>query len=231
MALTRTLAQLRNDVRKVCNVEGTTARERFPDADLNDYVNRGIAALYRLLTETTPDQRFLASSTVSTVAGTSTYALPADFETLISVDLTANGVKSWLSAYEPHERAALTDPSVTSSGVPFAYRIRAGNVELLPTPQSTYTAVLWYTPASGQPTLDATTVDTVARLDDYIVWYASRFVATKNKDWDLADRCTAFAAELRGDVEAMARSRDKNSPPRPVDVTQANRWGVRRLGR
>lgn len=230
MALTTTLALLRGNVRKYSDTEGTAALQRHPDADVNDYVNRALGAIYRLLTASLPDQRFLSSTTVSTVAGTLTYALPADFDHLISVDITANGVRSWLSAFEMHERAALVTGSTTFQGIPFCYRLRGANIEYLPSPSGVYASVLWYVPAVSQLSTDGATFDTISRLDDFVIAYAAKLVATKDKNWDLVGECRATMAELVSEIESVARSRDKNSPVRIVDECYANRWGRRSMG-
>jgi hypothetical protein len=225
LSLTQTLAQLRTNVRRMADVAGGTATQRHPDADLNDYVNRGIAALRRELDVAIPDQRFLTSSTVSTVAGTSTYALPAAFNHLVSVDLTAYGTKVWLVAYEMHERATLTTPDTTYSGVPHAYRLQGSNIELLPVPQGVFTLTLWYTADPSTLSSDAATFDTITRLDDYVIAYAAKLVAMKDKNWDLVQACDGMMTALREDVQFIARSRDRNSPSRPVDEMLADRWG------
>jgi hypothetical protein len=225
VSLTQTLANMRTNVRRFSDAGGTTALVRHPDADLNDYINRGLGSLYRKLTEAVPDQRFLSTTTINLVASTTTYALPADFDSLISVDLTANGVKVWLVAYEMHERPALTDPATSYQGVPFCYRLRGANIEYLPTPSSSYTSSLWYVPNVTTLAVDAATFDTISRLDDYVIAYASRFVAVRDKNWDLASMCKSMCAELEDEIVATGRMRDRNSPSRVVDERQANRWG------
>lgn len=227
MALTQNRGQIRGNVQKLANVAGTTALQRHPTADLDDYINRGIGSLYRILTAALPDQRYLASQSIATIAGTSLYTLAADFDSLISIDLTANGTKVWLEAYAMNERPILTDPASTYSGIPYTYRLRGANIELLPAPSAVYTSTLWYVPTSVQLASDGATFDTISRLDDYVIAYAARFVAIRDKNWDLARECKGIVDELRSEVETLARARDKNSPSRPVDETLANRWGRR----
>lgn len=229
--LTQTLLQLRTNVRRMANVQGATALQRHPDADLNDYVNRGIAALRRELDVAIPDQRFLASSTITTASGTSTYSLPADFNHLVSVDLTADGIKSWLEPYELHERAMLTDPTASYSGIPFTYRLRGSNVELLPMPGGVYTATLWYVTDPSTLASDGATFDTITRLDDFVIAYAAKLVSLKNNDQDRASACDGVMAMMRDEIAMIARSRDKNAPSRIVDEQLADRWGreLRRL--
>lgn len=232
MALTQTLEQIRTNVRNFADIAGTSALARHPDLTINDYINRALASLYRILTGALPDQRYLSSSTITTVAGTSLYNLPADFNHLISLDLTANGTKVWLEAYEMHERALLTDPASTYTGIPYTYRLRGSSaggtqIELLPTATAVYTGTLWYVPDPSQMSTDASTFDTISRLDEYLIAYAARIVFVRDKKPDMVAVCKDMIEELRRDVQTIARSRDKNSPSRPVDETLANRWGRR----
>lgn len=228
MALTKTRTLIRAAVRRFTDTGGTNALVRHPDADLNDYIDRALGSLHRKLNEFIPDLRVLSSSSISITSGTTSYSLPADFEALVSVDLTANGVKVWLEAYEMHERASLTDSGSSYSGVPQFYRLRGSNIEYLPSPTSSYTSVIWYVPTPTQFSADAETFDTINRLDDYLVAYASRFVAVKDKNIELVALCRDMMAELEADIALVARNRDRNSPPRVVDEWHADRWGRRR---
>jgi len=230
MALNQSLAQLRASVRKFANVQGTTAALRHPDADINDYILRAIGSLYRRLTEAVPDQRYLSTTTITMSSGVSTYSLPSDFSSLISVDMTALGMKVWLNAYEMPERPGLTDPATTFTGVPYGYRLRGqSNIEYLPVPSSNYTSTLWYVPDAQQP-VEGQDYDTISRLDDYLVAYASRIIATKDKSWDLVGECRNVCTELAEDIANIGRSRDQNSPARITDVYAYNRYGRRSWG-
>lgn len=228
MALTQTREQIRDAVRRFTNTQGASALLRHPDADLNEYILRGLSRLRFLLTQANPDQRYLGSTSSSTSDSVTLYSLPSDFGFLIAVDLVANGAKTWLTSYEMHERAALTSADQPSSGIPFCYRLRGGNIEFLPTPGGAYTYTLWYVPHTTEFTADASVLDTINRLDDYVIAYASRFVATKDKNWDLLGECKALMAELTGEIEVIGRSRDQNSLGRISDVHLADRWGRRR---
>ena len=229
MALTQTRTQIRANVRRVSDTGGTNALVRHPDTDINEYIDLALGALHRLLSEGIPDQRLLASTTVSlTLADGATYALPATFDHLISVDLSANGHKSWLTAYEMHERAALTSPDNTTTGTPFTYRLRGSNIEYLPAPAGSYSSTLWYVPTPTQFTADGDTFDTVNRLDTFLFAYAARFVGVRDKNTTLVGLCDELIGELREDIANVARNRDKNSPPRIVDESRANRWGRQR---
>lgn len=231
MSLNQTQAQILANVRQFASAAGTTDLLRHPDANVRDYINRALGSLHRKLTEAGVGNRYLSSQTVSIVSGTATYALASDFDHLISVDLTANGVKSWLVAYEMNERPMLTDANASYSGVPITYRLRGANVEYLPTPGGTYTSTLWYVPTPtnwSTGTSDASsTFDTINRLDEYLVAYAAKKIATKDRKWDLVKECDSVLAEIGEEIVAIGHSRDRNSPPRPVDEMRTNRWGRR----
>lgn len=226
MALTRTIDQMVSATRRATNALGTSALQRHPDADVFDYVNRGIAALDRILKLQDSGQRYLSSATVTTVSGTETYALPSDFMHLISLGGAIDGVQRWFTSYNMNERPHLIDTNVGWTGAPIYYRLQGANISLLPIPAAVYSLTLWYSP--NPSTLTTTqTYDTIARLDDYIVWYASKEIAKKDSNWELHDRLTADLSAMRSDIEAISRNRDQNSPTRIVDVTARDRRGLR----
>lgn len=225
MALTQTLQQMRDSVRKLADIEGTSSRARHPDADLNDYINRALGSLHRRLTIAMPDQRILAQDNIPTTAGVSTYGLPTGFDSLISIELTANGRRRWLTSYEMNERPALTSPEFPSTGVPFCYRLRAGNIEFLPVPNQDYNPLIWFVPTASQLSSDAQAYDTISRLDEYVIAYAARLVASKDRNDDLRADCTQRMGELESEIDVTARNRDRNSPPRIIDTRTRDRWG------
>lgn len=224
-ALNKSLLEMRNGTRKFANVQGTTALARHPDADVNDYINRALGSLHRKITTALPDQRFLASTTITTSSGQSTYSLVSGFDTLISLEMTADGRRRWLEAYEMLERPAIISPDVTTLGIPAVYRLRGSSIEFLPTPQDEYDILVWYVPATSQLASDVANYDTINRLDDYIIAYAARFIAIKDKNWDLAGQCKALIDEMTPEIEALGRNRDRNSPPRVLDTRTRDRWG------
>jgi hypothetical protein len=229
VALTQTRTQIRANVRRLSDTGGTNSLVRHPDADLNEYIDLALGSLHRALSEGIVDQRYLSSASVSlTQVLGSTYALHATFDHLISVDISANGHKSWLTAYEMHERPGLTSSDATVMGTPCFYRLRGSNIEYLPAPGGSYTSVIWYVPTPTQFTADADTFDTVNRLDTFLVAYAARFIGVKDKNTTLVGLCNELIGELREDIAMVARNRDKNSPPRVVDERIADRWGRRR---
>ncbi len=225
MALNQSQTQLLASLRKFTNQQGTTALLRHPDADLKDYINRALGALHRRLTAALPDQRFLASATLSITADISTYNLESDFDSLVSAELVRSGLRCWLQAYEMSERPLLADAS-TTHGTPLAYRLRGETIEFLPIPDGDYSCLLWYLPTTTQLTSGSDSFDTISRLDEFVIAYAARPIAIKDKNWDLVSACKGIIEELSAEIESLARSRDRNSPPRIVDqFAGSDRWG------
>lgn len=228
MALTQSLEQMRDALRRFCNVQGTTALIRHPNADLNGYLARGLSRLHFRLTQAAPDQLYLSTTAISTSEGVTVYALPTNFKHLISVDLVINGAKHWLESFEMNERPILTSGDQFYTGIPFCYRIRGGNYELLPTPSGVFTGTLWYVPTTTELASDASTLDTLNRLDDFVIAYAAQFVATKDGNATLMAMAQQVMGELEQEIEVIGRSRDLNSPSRIIDVYASDRWGRRR---
>jgi hypothetical protein len=217
--------------RRAANVQGATALQRHPQTDLFDYVNRGVAALDRLLKLADNGQRFLSATTFVTAPGTELYALPPDFLSLISLSGDIDGALRWLTSYEHNERPQLADDNAGWTGAPLHYRLRGGNISILPVPAAVYALTLWYAPAPATLTTGQT-YDTIARLDDYIVNYAARIIAKKDSNWELYDRLGLELAEMRGEIEALGRNRDMGSPARIIDVSARDRFGrMRRYAR
>lgn len=225
MALNKSLLEMRDGTRKFANVQGTTALARHPDADINDYINRALGSLHRRLTSAMPDQRILSSTTITTDVGVTEYDLPSGFDCLISLEMTADGRRRWLQAYEMAERPYIVSPDNPSSGVPLMYRLRGGTIEFLPAPDDEYDILVWYVPSASQLASDVTNYDTISRLDDYVIAYAARLVAIKDKNWDLVSACKQLIDEMGPEIEALGRNRDRNSPPRIIDTFSRDRWG------
>jgi hypothetical protein len=224
MPLTRSIDDLEDDVRFIADCDGTTGVERHSQANVFNLLNRGIGELHRELTALIPDQRVLGSTTVSITSGTAEYALPSDFYALISLYIEANGERFWPRQFQPSERSGLTNPQDTYTGIPYAYRIEAANIEFLPISSGSYTAKLYYAPNPSTLTTGQA-LDTVVRLDSYPVWYAAKEIAKRDRLWDLHDRCTADMVALRQEIATVARSRDRNESPRVAMGMHVDRFG------
>lgn len=227
MALTRTLAQIREAVQRTADVVAFT--DRHPASAINDLVNRGLGALHRLTMVVAPEFRPLASTTLTTDGTNTTFALPAGFRSLISVEYSdGNGGRIWMTPFEMHERAALYGDG-TEAVRATHYRVLGANLELLPKPPADHTVLVWYATTATQLAADADTTDVLDRWDDYVIWWAAREVADERGDYDRASRLDGKLTKLEAEIQVLARTRDVSAPSRPVDLRHADRYGRRRV--
>lgn len=216
MARTRTLAELRADARKYADQE--VATQRFPDAEVNRYVNEGIAACYDLLVEVYGNDYYGTSTTFSTVNGTRAYALPADFYKLHVLFRSTGSTEN-----VPLEPASTTDEVWLRNikGVyPTHYRLRAGYVDLYPIPGGVFTIENHYVPCVAVLSSDAATFDGINGWEEYPAVMAARTMATKDEDFELVAALSARLAELTERIRRMAPARDAGRAPRVKDT----RW-------
>jgi hypothetical protein len=229
VALTRTLAQLRDSTRRAADVVAFT--DKHPDSAVNDLINRGLGALQRLTAQVNPEFRPLASTTITCDGENTLFALPADCRSIISVEYTGDNSdeRTWLIPYEMHERAALTNTSTTlGAGHAHCYRQIGANLELLPLASEDHTARVWYATTATQLSDDADTVDVFDRLDDYVIWWAAREIAMERSDWERHSVIDGKLSAMTGDIMVLARQRDVSHPTRIVDMSHADRYGRHR---
>lgn len=223
MSLVTTLALMRTAVRATANVAAfTTVHD---DTRLNVLINQGLGALSRICRTTNPEFQPIASTPITTDGVATTYALPSNFRSLISVEYTdGDDRKAWLTPYEMHERAALTNAEITArAGRASSYRIIGTNIELLPKPETGHTALLWFATSVAQLAADGSTFDTMDRLDTYVIWWAAREIAMEREAWERHDRLGAKMSEMEAEIRILARSIDLSHPGRVVDRYLARR--------
>jgi hypothetical protein len=226
MALTRTLEQLREAVRHAADVVAFT--DRHSDAYVNDLVNRGLGALNRLTAVVAPGFRPLASTTLTTDGVATMYALPSNFRSLISVEYEMDGSRWWMTPYETHERAGLASPDEQAQATRARhYAVIGDNIELLPRPVAGHRVFLWYATTAPQLAGDADAVDVMDRLDDFVIWWAAREIASERGDWERHGALSQRLAEVQADIQVLARQRDVSVPHRLVREQRFSRYGRR----
>lgn len=210
------LGTLRTRVRRRTDTENETTR--FPDAELNDAINEGIAKLHSRIVRARGPNYHESTYTLTTASGTEMYALPASFLSLLKVHTVIDDVERVLTPYEFVDTDGWSDTVSWSSLSDVFYRLRGDNISFRPVPDAAYSVVLTFTPTSVILGSDSDTVDGIDGLEEFVVAWAGKRVATKQRDWQL---CNLFDAEMeRGfaDVDAMAASRDAAMPPVMLDV-------------
>lgn len=225
MARTASLSQLRDWVRKRADVENVTAR--FPDAEINDYINQSIARLYTLL-DRRDDSYYQSSYTFPTQAGVNTYSLPADFWVTKGVDVgVSTNVKFRARKYMPDEGPWLTSQGVWASGFPVWWRETGDNITFAPVPTGTYTIYLTYTRAPQKLVNDSDTFDGRAGFEEWVVVDAA--IKVRRKQRVDCGELQGDKAELESWILAHA-DRNAAAPERIQDVQQMDNyrypWGL-----
>jgi len=218
MPRTATLSSLRDQVRKRADVENSTAR--FPDAELNTYINQSWTELYDLIIES-GGESYLNSTQISTSNGTDTYSLPADFYKVRGVDVDVGGPGPLpMRQFSFEERNFYLYNSGWQYGRPVRYRLYGANIKFIPKPSGVYTVTVWYYPTPTSMVSDSDTIDGVSGWEEYVVIDAAVKVLTKD-DRDASLLVGAHGA-VRQRIVDMAMNRNAGEPERVDDVEVPN---------
>lgn len=174
---------------------GTTATTRAKQA-VNDAL-RDIARQTRL-------PALEASSALSIVAGTASYALPTDFVRVIEM-------------YDPTFHEPLTETSqealdsyAAGSGRPLWFALYGGSIVLSPTPTAGQTVSLRYQKVGATLTSDASTLPIPDEYAHMLVEYARSRLYRFDDDAEMsvfwAAEYARSLARLRGDMQLLTRS-------------------------
>lgn len=220
MARAVALSTLRDRVRKRADMEAATAR--FPDSEVTAMINDSICRFYNLLVAARGMDYYENNSTVITDGINTLYPLPADFYELLAAEVAiGNGDNTIaLMPYNRLEHAELVSSTPGWSGEPFAYRIRASNIDFLPLPVSGLKITLFYIPAPPTLVNDSDTIDGIAGWEEIIILDAAIKLKRKD-DLDASDleRDRALVVE---EVKGLSAKRDVSQPGRVSDVRR--RW-------
>jgi hypothetical protein len=187
---------------------------------LDAFINASADELYDLLTLKFQDYN-LSSSSLTTVSGTGTYALPSDFYKLMGVDITYNGRTYGLDEFSFRERHRYEPGDVNLPDLP-KYRLEGTNLRLRPTPTGVYSGTVWYTPTRTQLVSGSDTLTGVSGWEEYVVVDAAIKCLLKEESDPSA--LMAKKAELKQRIEEAASVRSPAAPSRVVDVEGLNDW-------
>jgi hypothetical protein len=211
-----TLAQLRNRARVRCDMVNSAF---IADADFNDFLNASADELYDILVEKYEDY-FTTSSTLTTVSGTESYTVPADFYKLVGIDFQIDSTR-WraLEPFVVRERNVYRNlPTIGFPGYELKYWLRGSNLNLLPVPTAAWTLKLWYVPRRAAMSADSDTFDGVSGWEEYIVVDAAiKALTAEEGDTSALER---EKAQLLERTQKAASNRDAGSPARVADVSR-----------
>ena len=168
------------------------------------------------------DYRVTLSSSITTTASASTYALPDGFYKLLGVDLqvsTAAGNNGWVNVpkfnFEDRNRYAMSVPSVGATTL-LRYRLSGDNLWLTPQPPANLVLKVWYAPRFTPMTADGDTFDGVSGWEEYVINSAAMKALVKEES-DISGLMALQAVQDRR-LATIIENRDAGSPATVVDV-------------
>lgn len=210
---TVTLATLRSRVRERADLVNSNF-VTDTSTSLDAFINASLDELYDVLATKFSNPYFVASTALTTVAGTSSYALPSDFYKLLGVDLPFNGTSTPLKEFNFADRGRYQLAS--SVGQLPSYRLEGSNLRLYPVPASVLAGTLWYVPTRPQLSLSTDSVAYPNGWEEYAVIDAAIKCMAK-EETDPSALFAAKAAILQRIAEA-AENRNQAEPEKAVDV-------------
>jgi hypothetical protein len=226
------LKTLRTRVRRACDIESATAR--FPDAELNDYINESNAELYDLIRSNFGPDYYRKTYSFQTFGNAASYPLPSDFLDLISVDVPLGGnLVLTARPYMENERNLFKffPFGAWTLNQPIFYRLTGavdatGNtpqtISFIPTPTGAYNIIVNYVSVPPILVNDTDTFDGIAGWEQYTVADAAIKCALKDEAFDLIAALTQVKGAVGARIEKMASEHDAGQADRVQDVTKVN---------
>lgn len=231
MASSVTLAQLRLDARLYADQRPGSATTFISETELTRLINLMIRELYDMLVEARGSDYYANESTISIVAGTTRYNLPADFYQLASVTLEWASQDSELmfpigttrerNNYQNQQGRQLTWTRYSPKG----YKLRASQIEFLPEPTTDVTCRLQYVPVFTDLSADGSTFDGINGWEKMVsLGVAIEMRAIEKRS--AGDLVQLLAPQLER-IEALKTERDAEAPKEIVDerrMRARNNW-------
>ncbi len=206
MARTRSGEDLINDAYLRADLVGAT--DRHPRSDVLRYVNQGCAELYDLLVEARGRAYFRATApTITTLAATSRYALPAAFYRLISIRVSGPGGYT-LDPFTPQDEPMLREP-FGAVAKPSHYELQPGYVELLPLHTAGTAIIVDYVPVFTDLTdAPTSTFDGINGWEQYVAYFAAREMYSKDDEAAKVGEQSQAMKDMAQRIGKLAPGRD-----------------------
>ena len=215
MARSRTLAEMRSDVRLRADLVGN---QFVTDSEIDEYINQSLAELYDRLLGSRGMEYYVLEQTFTTSAGVEKYALPANHYETLYMELEYAGERYRLGTYSFHQRARFLGNTAPIVDVPRAFRLLAGDISFLPVPSSAYTIRHFYAPTCARLVLGTDSFDGVNGWEEYAIWRAVAYVRGK-EDLDVSI-AIAYVDRLGKRIDELAPFRAQQTTERITDVSR-----------
>lgn len=221
------LSELRAIVREDTDTEND---DHIPLTFVDRNINRGIRVYFAALLESDPD-RLLATTTINTTAGTTEYALPADFHSIRGLDFVSGGEEYTLRSFNFEERNRRSNQAIAGTSDFPRYRVARSGTDgsaerlLFDIDPGTNTYTLHY--LRGPTTLVNPTdaVDDVLGFSEFVTAFAKDKVRARNEEDNMSER--ADMAESKVTIQSQAKHRHVDGfekAPRTRRRRHALRW-------
>ncbi len=214
MARTVTLLELRTQARQRADMVGSNF---VSDSELTGYINSAIAELYDLLVVNYGEEYFTSATpqSISVLAGTDVYALPATFYKLSGIDTLVGSRWVDIKKYQMRQRNRTQEGTLIKD---VRYRMLGSNLRFTPTPTANHSVRLWQVPAPTKLSLDADTFDGISGWEEYVVVVAAIKMLTKEES-DVRVLMQE-KADLVGRIQSASANRDISEPERVSDIEE-----------
>lgn len=209
MASSQTLAQLRTRARRRANFDGAGSSDAITDAEVTEHINVGCQEVFDELVMAAGHEHFARFVDVATVAGTTDYALPADY--FLSIRLSKKSGATWRRMrawqWEDYERLMNAGDGGIEDNVRF--RVVDQSLVLLPSPASAFTVRHWYTYTFTRLEADGDTFDGINGWEEYVVLHAAIAMLHKREELPQAAALAAELTRFRRRIEILADHRSR----------------------
>jgi hypothetical protein len=187
------------------------------------WVNEANQKLHGKLVEALGEEYVSSVSALSTIAGTSDYAVPSGFFKLYGVELTLGGL---ITPLQPFMRAERNDFRNANGSAYVArrymddsprYALIGSNIRIYPVPQQVFTGSILYAPEATVLTAGTDTVNYPNGWERFIVLDAA--IQALAKEESSVTALVAERAEVVAEIDLAKEQRDLANPKRVRDVT------------
>lgn len=208
MSRTVTLADLRDQIRTVADIQGNT--QRLSDAFLNGRINQKLAKMMDILVAQNQDYS-LSTYPFTTTVGTDTYSLSFSYYVLRAIRATVAGYKYRIYEFDLQNKPDQDNLNLyPSTSTPFKYRVLGNNIVFSPVPPVGAAVEIDYIPAPTKLVADTDTLDGQAGWEDFILYSVAVDIKNIQNEDSSAFKRSAMEEEARITKMAATRNRSDN---------------------
>lgn len=225
------LTTLRLRVRWRTDSAGDT--RRFPDSELDDCINEGIAAFHGELVRAGGMGIEEAETSFLTVPSTETYLLPASFLQIRGIVSVYGGQQRTLRVYDETDLDLLNNSDLYMQPAAMYYRLVGDNITIKPTPKEAATIRIKYVKTAVKLLAPSSVLDGVDGLEEFVICWAGECFCVKNNEQDRLSALVQRRGEVLDRIIALTSNREDAEPAHFEDAAlrQQTRRGYGPYGR